>query len=58
MLFAFSHAVLSLTYLSLVVVVLTRARAMLQRRAVRRAMDAATGCALVGFGAKLAVDSV
>ena len=58
MLFAFSHAVLSLTYLSLVVVVLTRARALLHRRAVRRAMDAATGCALVGFGAKLAVDSV
>ncbi len=58
MLFAFSHAALSLTYLSLVVVALTRARALLQRRAVRRAMDAATGCALVGFGAKLAVDSV
>jgi hypothetical protein len=25
---------------------------------VRRSMDVATGCALVGFGAKLAVDNI
>jgi len=58
MVFAVSHAALSLCYLSLVVTVLTRVRAVLQRRAVRRSMDVATGCALVGFGAKLAVDNI
>lgn len=58
MLFAVSHALLSLCYLSLLVTALTRVRAVLQRRAVRRSMDVATGCALVGFGAGLAVDSI
>jgi threonine/homoserine/homoserine lactone efflux protein len=58
MVFVVSHALLSLCYLSLLVTVLTRVRVVFQRRAVRRAMDAATGCALVGFGAKLAVDNI
>ncbi len=58
MIFAFSHALLSLSYLSLLVATMNRARTVLQRRAVRRSMDVATGCALVGFGAKLAVDSI
>jgi threonine/homoserine/homoserine lactone efflux protein len=58
MVFAVSHAVLSLCYLSLLVTVLARARAALQRRTVRRSMDVATGCALVGFGAKLAADNI
>lgn len=43
--FALSHAALSLSWLQL------RAR-----RRVRRAMDAVTGSALVGFGARLAVE--
>jgi threonine/homoserine/homoserine lactone efflux protein len=58
MVFALSHALLSLSYLSVVVATMTRARVVLQRRAVRRGMDAATGCALVGFGTKLAVDNL
>jgi threonine/homoserine/homoserine lactone efflux protein len=56
-LFAISHAVLSLTYLLILVRGLDRLRAVLTRRRVRRAMDAATGTALVAFGARLAVES-
>ena len=54
--FALSHAALSLTWLQLVVATLDRARRLLVRRRVRRAMDAVTGSALVGFGARLAVE--
>ncbi len=57
LLFALSHATLSLTYLLLLVRGLDRLRAVLTRRRVRRAMDAATGTALVAFGARLAVES-
>jgi threonine/homoserine/homoserine lactone efflux protein len=53
--FALSHAVLSLSYLQLLVATLDRARRLLVRRRVRRAMDAVTGSALVGFGARLAL---
>ena len=53
---ALSHAVLSLLYLLVVVAGLTRARRVLARRRVRRALDAATGTALLGFSAKLATD--
>jgi threonine/homoserine/homoserine lactone efflux protein len=53
---ALSHAALSLLYLLVVVAGLTRARRLLARRAVRRALDAATGTALLGFSAKLAVE--
>jgi threonine/homoserine/homoserine lactone efflux protein len=56
LLFALSHAVLSLSYLLLLVTGLARLRTVLTRRRVRRAMDVATGAALVGFGAKLAVE--
>ena len=55
-LFALSHAVLSLTYLLLVVTAVARVRRLLARRGVRRALDAATGSALVGFSAKLATE--
>ncbi|MCO1660330.1 LysE family translocator [Pseudonocardia humida] len=50
---ALSHAVLGLAYLALLVTVVHRARRVLRRRPVRRALDAATGVALVGFGAAL-----
>ena len=53
---ALSHAVLSLLYLLAVVAGLNRARRMLSRRRVRRAIDAATGTALIGFGARLATE--
>ncbi|MGY1710694.1 LysE family translocator [Geodermatophilus sp. SYSU D00758] len=53
--FALTHAVLSLAWLLVVVTGLHRARAVLSRRPVRRALDAVTGCALLGFGARLAV---
>jgi threonine/homoserine/homoserine lactone efflux protein len=53
---ALSHAVLSLAYLLIVVAGLSRARMVLTRRRVRRALDAATGAALLGFSAKLATE--
>ena len=53
---ALTHAVLSLTYLSLLVNGMHRVREFLARRRVRRSLDAATGAALLGFGVKLAVD--
>jgi threonine/homoserine/homoserine lactone efflux protein len=51
---ALTHAVLSLAYLLLLVAGLHRVRDVLVRRPVRRALDAATGAALLGFGAVLA----
>jgi threonine/homoserine/homoserine lactone efflux protein len=54
--FALSHALLSLVYLQLVVTGLHRVRRVLARRRVRRALDAATGTVLLGFGARLAVE--
>src|SRR3954471_7261462 len=56
LLFALSHAVLSLVYLLLLVRGLARARRLLARRRVRRSLDAATGVALLGFSVRLAVD--
>ncbi|GAA3335133.1 LysE family translocator [Amorphoplanes nipponensis] len=53
---ALSHAALSLMYLLLVVLGMARARRVLTRRGVRRALDAATATALLGFSAKLATD--
>lgn len=53
---ALTHAVLSLSYLVLIVGGMHRARQILSRRRVRRALDAATGAALVGFGVKLATE--
>jgi len=56
LLFALSHAALSLLYLCCLVTGLDRARRLLARRKVRRALDVATGTALLGFGARLAVE--
>ena len=53
--YALSHAVLSLLYLTLLVTVMARARRILARRRVRRALDAATGTAMIGFGARMAI---
>jgi RhtB (resistance to homoserine/threonine) family protein len=50
---ALSHALLSLTYLMLLVSGLHHVRAVLTRRRVRRALEAATGTLLLGFGASL-----
>jgi threonine/homoserine/homoserine lactone efflux protein len=53
--FALSHAVLSCLYLSLLVAAMARARKVFARRRVRRALDAATGTAMLGFGARIAL---
>jgi threonine/homoserine/homoserine lactone efflux protein len=55
---AWSHAVLSLAYLLVLVVGLHSARRLIMRRKVRRALDATTGAVLLGFGAKLATEHV
>jgi threonine/homoserine/homoserine lactone efflux protein len=54
--YALTHAVLGLAWLLLLVAGLDRVRALLARRPVRRGLDALTGCALLGFGARLATD--
>jgi threonine/homoserine/homoserine lactone efflux protein len=51
---AWSHAVLSLSYLLVLVTALHGARRLLMRRKVRRGLDATTGAVLLGFSAKLA----
>ncbi|MEQ4304812.1 LysE family translocator [Plantactinospora sp. B6F1] len=56
LLFALSHAVLSLLYLLTLVGLLHRARRVLSRRRVRRAMDAGTGVAMLGFSVRLATE--
>ena len=56
LLLALSHAALSLTYLSLLVLGMARARRVLTRRRVRRTLDAVTGVALLGFSARLATE--
>jgi threonine/homoserine/homoserine lactone efflux protein len=56
LLFAFSHATLSLLYLLTMVASLDRARRVLARRTVRRSLDIATGSALLGFSVKLATE--
>ena len=56
LLFALSHAVLTLLYLTVLVTALHRVRGFLSRRRTRRALDALTGTALLGFGARLAVE--
>ena len=54
--FAWSHAVLSLIYLLALTWGLHRARLILARRKVRRAMDGLTGAVLLGFSARLAAE--
>lgn len=56
MLFALSHAALSVLYLLVVVALLYRVRRLLARRGVRRGLDGVTGAALLGFGARLAAE--
>jgi threonine/homoserine/homoserine lactone efflux protein len=56
LLLAFSHAVLSLVYLLVLVTGMHRARRVLTRRRVRRGLDGITGCALLAFGARLALE--
>jgi threonine/homoserine/homoserine lactone efflux protein len=53
---AITHAILSLLFLPLVVAGIHRARRVLLRRPVRRALDAVTGAVLIGCGARLAVE--
>jgi threonine/homoserine/homoserine lactone efflux protein len=55
---AWSHAVLSLAYLLVLVTGLHSARRLLMRRKVRRTLDATTGAVLLGFSAKLATEHV
>jgi threonine/homoserine/homoserine lactone efflux protein len=57
LIFALTHALMSLCYLQIVVMAAARLRAALTRRAVRRGLDVATGAALVGFGTKLALEA-
>jgi threonine/homoserine/homoserine lactone efflux protein len=55
---AWSHAVLGLAYLMVLITGLHSARRLLMRRKVRRGLDATTGLVLLGFGAKLATEHV
>jgi threonine/homoserine/homoserine lactone efflux protein len=55
---AWSHALLSLSYLLGLVTALHGARRLLKRRKVRRGLDATTGAVLLGFSAKLATAHV
>jgi threonine/homoserine/homoserine lactone efflux protein len=56
--FAWSHALLSALYLIVLTTCLHGARQFLQRRRVRRALDATTGAVLLGFSARLASERV
>jgi len=55
---AWSHAVLGLAYLLVLITGLHSARRLLTRRQVRRVLDATTGAVLLGFGARLATEHV
>jgi threonine/homoserine/homoserine lactone efflux protein len=55
---AWSHAVISLGYLLVLVTGLHSARRLLMRRKVRCALDTTTGLVLLGFGARLATEHV
>jgi threonine/homoserine/homoserine lactone efflux protein len=57
LLLAYTHAMLGLLWLIVLVVFLHRIRSFLQRRRVRRSLDGATGVAMIGFGARLAIES-
>jgi threonine/homoserine/homoserine lactone efflux protein len=54
---AYTHAVLGVFWLFALVTFLHRVRPWLQRRRVRRSLDAVTGTALIGFASALAVES-
>jgi threonine/homoserine/homoserine lactone efflux protein len=55
-LFAVSHALLSLTYLLTLTIVMHRVRRVLARKRVRRYLDATTGIAMIGFGTRIAIE--
>ncbi len=55
---AWSHAVISLAYLLVLITGLHGARRLLMRREVRRGLDATTGAVLLGFSARLATEHV
>ena len=55
---AWSHAVISLAYLMVLITGLHSVRRLLMRRRVRRSLDATTGVVLLGFGARLATEHV
>jgi threonine/homoserine/homoserine lactone efflux protein len=55
---ALVHAAVSAVYLALVTLGADRARSVLQRRRVRRTVDALTGTAMLGFGLRLASEHV
>ena len=55
---AWSHALLSLGYLLVLITGLHSAKRLLTRRNVRRGLDATTGAVLLGFSAKLATEHV
>ena len=54
---AYTHGVLGLIWLTVLVVALHSVRGWLARRRVRRSLDAVTGVALLGFAGKLAADA-
>jgi threonine/homoserine/homoserine lactone efflux protein len=54
---AYTVGILGLAWQAGLVAAVHRARAWIQRRKVRRALDAVTGTALVGFGLALAVEA-
>ena len=56
--FAWSHALLGLGYLLALTAGLHGARTFLQRRKVRRGLDATTGAVLLGFSAVLVADRI
>jgi hypothetical protein len=56
--FAWSHALLGLGYLLALTAGLHGARTFLQRRRVRRSLDATTGAFLLGFRAVLVADRI
>ncbi|MFC7331059.1 LysE family translocator [Marinactinospora rubrisoli] len=51
------HAALTLAWLSGYALLLTRARAVFERPAVRRALDRVTGVVLIGFGLRVAAEN-
>ncbi|NKQ54881.1 LysE family translocator [Amycolatopsis sp. K13G38] len=53
---AYTVAILGAVWLLVLVMLVHRVRAWLQRRRVRRSLDAVTGTALVGFGVALALE--
>ena len=56
--FAWSHAAMSAIYLLVLTSGLHGARRVIQRRKVRRALDATAGAVLLGFSAKLASERI